>query len=237
MLEKLLQKLASMAVPRAPFDPAQFGDPVAMQTEWSPARGGGANFRTHRLRKADPNRLEFRAAAGAIVFFGIFLLIGLGVMFGLGGAMLASGEPPANLLIPVLFGGVFAAVGGLGIYFGTAPIVFDKHWGYFWKGRKSPQHVFDRTKLKHFAELTDIHALQIVSEHIRGNKSSYTSYELNLVLHDGRRINVVDHGNLRRLREDAAAVAAFLGVPVWDVLSPPPVVEAPEQEMEESSSE
>ena len=64
--------------------------------------------------------------------------------------------------------------------------------------------------------LSAIHALQLVSEHVRGNKSSYWSYELNLVLGDGSRINVVDHGNLDQLRADAQTLAGFLNKPVWD---------------------
>ena len=51
---------------------------------------------------------------------------------------------------------------------------------------------------------------------ISGSKSSYYSYELNLVLHDGSRINVVDQGNLKRLRSDANAFSQFLDKPVWD---------------------
>jgi hypothetical protein len=53
-------------------------------------------------------------------------------------------------------------------------------------------------------------------EYVTGNKSSYYSYELNLVLDDGRRINVIDHGNLDRLRSDAQPLSRFLDKPVWD---------------------
>ena len=41
-------------------------------------------------------------------------------------------------------------------------------------------------------------------------------YELNPVLNDGSRINVVDHGNLERLRGDAITLSQFLDKPVWD---------------------
>ena len=49
-----------------------------------------------------------------------------------------------------------------------------------------------------------------------GNKNSYYSYELNLVLEDGSRVNVVDQGNLKRLRSDAQTLSRFLDKPVWD---------------------
>lgn len=101
-------------------------------------------------------------------------------------------------------------------WFGTSPIVFDKSVGYFWKGRKSPQDVSDTSSIKKIARLEEIHALQLISEYISGSKSSYYSYELNLVLKDGRRIAVIDHGNLKSLREDAKRLSEFLGKPVWD---------------------
>jgi hypothetical protein len=69
--------------------------------------------------------------------------------------------------------------------------------------------------------LGEIHALQLISEHCTSDNSSYYSYELNLVLADGRRINVVDHGNRATLYSDADSLAAFLGVPIWDATAGP----------------
>ncbi len=85
-----------------------------------------------------------------------------------------------------------------------------------WKGRQPPDQVFDPSTLKHCTPLSRIHALQLIAERCHGKNQSYYSYELNLVLDDGQRINVVDHGNCNALREDARALAAFLGKPVWD---------------------
>ena len=69
-----------------------------------------------------------------------------------------------------------------------------------------------------FAKLDSIHALQLISEYCRGNKSSYYSYELNLVMEDGSRMNVVDHGNQAKLREDAQTLSTFLDKPAWDAI-------------------
>ena len=100
----------------------------------------------------------------------------------------------------------------------AAPIVFDKASGYFWKGRKFPQDVPDPRSLKNVVQIGQIHALQLLAEYVRGSKSSYYSYELNLVLEDGKRLNVVDHGNQTKLREDAKTLSQFLGKPVWDAI-------------------
>ena len=218
MFEKLVEKLQRLTRQPIAYDPSHLGDDIAMQTDWTPAKSGGANFRTHKLVEVDSFRLDFRASAGAIAFYLVFLLIGLGVMIGFSAATLSSGGAVFSMAsaLPVLFGLVFATAGGCMLYFGAAPIVFDKRSGAFWKGRKAPYEVINRAALKHFTELEEIHALQLISEYCRSDKSSYYSYELNLVLRDGRRINVVDHGNQERLREDARTLSAFLEAPVWD---------------------
>ena len=65
--------------------------------------------------------------------------------------------------------------------------------------------------------LGEIHGIQIIKEYCSTKNGGYYSYELNLVLKDASRVNVLDHGNGARLRRDADELAGFLGgVPVWD---------------------
>jgi hypothetical protein len=220
MMNQIIAKLQSLVRPRNPFDPSQFSDPIALQTDWTPAKGGGASFRTHKLVEANFNRLEFRASPGALLFYFAFLLIGVGVMLAFSIALLSSGKFACNVetVMPLLLGLIFACVGAGMLYFGTTPIVFDKRGGYFWKGRKSPDELFDKKTLKNLTSLDEIYALQLIAEYCRGNKSSFYSYELNLVLKSGQRVNVVDHGNPDKLREDAARISAFLEKPVWDAI-------------------
>lgn len=220
MLMKLFQKIRGALDAPDPFDPSRFGDPVAEQTSWMPAKKGGANFRTRNLIMVTPNRIEFRASLAAKIFFGCFLLGGMGFAVGASISHFSPGTFPFNpdTLVPLLAGLGFAIVGGFLLYFGTAPVVFDKSRGLFWKGRKARDGVFDSDSQKHFAGLEDIHALQLISEYCRGSKRSYYSYELNLVLRNGRRINVIDHGDCEKLREDAQTLSQFLGKPVWDAI-------------------
>jgi hypothetical protein len=42
------------------------------------------------------------------------------------------------------------------------------------------------------------------------------SYELNLVLKDGSRLNAIDHGNQQALRADSQTIATFINKPLWD---------------------
>lgn len=218
MLKTLVRGLQRLSPAGRRADPSQFDDPVAQRTSWSPLKRGGANFCTRRLVETDPYRLEFRATLGAKVFYVFFLLVGLGALIFVPITMASQSEPVGTLavLLPVVIGLIFAIVGGCLYYFGTTPIVFDRSSDYYWKGRYSPNAMPDRDIQSNCTRLNRIHALQLISEWCRGDKSSYYSYELNLVLENGDRLNVVDHGNARRLREDAARLASFLDVPVWD---------------------
>lgn len=191
--------------------PPRFADdPVARMTRWDPLVSGGANFRTRNLVRVNPARMAFPASLGMRLFAGVFLVVGIGV--GVAGGV-------AVQWFLIAFGAVFAGAGGAMLYSATAPVVFDKQQGAFWKGRTPPNETYHRSSLKHYTPLGDIHALQIVKERVRGDDSSYDSYELNLVLADGRRINVTDHGDYDTLRRNAETLRGFLERPLWDTLN------------------
>lgn len=218
MIKKLTEFAQKHAHKQVDVDPTIFNDPLAMTTEWGPAKKGGASFKTHNIFQKFPGVIEFRAGFGAKLFFLVFMAVGVGaLLFGLiptieKGNLGLNEDTLVSLGLMVFFGGT----GLLLHYFGTSPIVFDRNRGYFWKGRKDPQKEFDKTKIKSFTELSEVYAIQLISEFVRGDKKSYYSYELNLVLKDGNRLNVVDHGSKDSIQADARTLAEFLKVPVWD---------------------
>ena len=220
MFKKLMEKIMGLESDPVSFDPSFLNDPVAKLTDWTPAKEGGNYFRTRKLIAINSNRLEFRAFIGAKLFNLALMFYGVSILIGFYFYGLYSEESLLNIvtIIGWVVGILFAGWGGFSLYFGTIPIVFDKRIGYFWKGRRAPDKVIDQRPLKHFVELEQIHALQLISEYSTGNKFSYVSYELNLVLEDGKRINVVDHGNRKKLRDDAKTLSDFLGKPVWDAI-------------------
>lgn len=218
MLEQLKALAKKLIRTVEPVDPSVFNDPLAERTQWTPAVSGGTNIGTHKLKNVSPHKLVFSATWGATLFVGIFLLVG----FGLPTAAVASyvqgsgGMDVAGLFVIVLFGGVFA-LGGL--FAGSkmcSPRTFDQRMGSFWKGRRMPAELGSQQVTDDHVPLKDIHALQLLKEYCSSDNGGYYSYELNLVLKDASRVNVVDHGKLGRLRRDADEVAGFLGVPVWD---------------------
>ena len=202
----------------AGVDPSVFGDPLALRIDWSPAASGGASFRTHRLVQTSAHRIEFAPTVGAKLFYLLFLVIGSGLLVFQANQirMGQGGITEQETFVPVLVGAVFAVAGACMYWFGTTPRVFDRTRAFFWRGRKGPEMMGAGGGSDSSVPLSSIHALQLLSEYVTGNKSSYYSYELNLVLDDGSRINVVDHGNLDRLRSDAETLSRFLDKPVWD---------------------
>ncbi len=217
MFAKLSEKLAARSAV-ASVAPEHFQDPLALKAAWIPLKTGGANFQTSKLHQVSPTRWEFRPSAFMMTFSGLFVVVGVAV------AAYAVNKHPVRLseswnrdfLFLMGFGLFFALVGALVAYSSSVPTVFDKDHGYFSKSRKKPEHMADPSTLKNFVELKRVHAIQLLAEKCRGDNSSYLSYELNLVLDDASRMNVIDHGNLQAVRDDARLLSEFLGKPVWD---------------------
>ncbi|WP_108651712.1 hypothetical protein [Dongshaea marina] len=213
-LRDKIRELTSRGSGGLSFDPSCFEDEVAMQTAWSPLKPGGTNFATHNLRQVSLARYEFRIRSSARLFALVFIAVG--IIAWMTSAII--GQELIYFGLP--FGTIFFAVGVLILRSWSLPRVFDLDAGYYWKGRRQPR-LGEQERVKESCALRDIHAIQLLREYCRSNTDSGSSgsfsYELNLVLRDASRLNVVDHGNLRLIRHDAQRLAAFLHIPLWDV--------------------
>lgn len=217
ILAKLTEALKSLRGPAPLFDASVYGDPLAAQVEWGPLAGGGSNFRTHKGVLVGPDRFEFRATAGLVLFAAVFAIIGgaMPLFFLVPMVTADTDSSPAKYLI-LLFPGIFLAASWFIWRYLGRPAVFDKREGWFWRGNSSPSEDPSVGTGKHACTLSDIRALQIVPERISSKNGSYTSWELNLILADASRRNVTDHGSETALFEDARTLAAFLSVPIWN---------------------
>jgi hypothetical protein len=214
-LDNLRSTLQAYKASLPTFDPTVFGHPLAAKTEWSPLRGGGTNIRTHKGSLVSPDRFEFSPTIGLYAFAGVFALIGGVAPLVLYAKLLEQIHEPVLhvlLLFPVVFLGSSWYIGR---HLGR-PVVFDRREGWFWKGRTSPSEDPSVGTGKDACSLSEIKALQLLPESVHSKNGSYTSWEINLVLSDGSRRNVVDHGSETAIREDAAALASFLSVPLWN---------------------
>lgn len=191
---------------------ADTDDPVALKTGWDPLKPGGANFKTHQL-VASPQRFEVRHSAGGLAFAGVFA--GFGALFVLVGlAILVRDAQPGGLMFAMV-GSVFVAAG---VYMlrREGPLTFDLQAGVYYRG---PAYRAGVESASVQGALSSIHALQLLQERIQSTassgSSSFTSHELNLVLADGTRVSVLDHGKGEAVLEAATQLAAALDVPIW----------------------
>ena len=198
------------------IDPTKTDDPVAQAMEWGPLKGGGTNFRTHALKRVSDQKMEFKASRTTMVICVICIAFGLYV-------------PLYHTFVQDMIESKMGQTGemimawGIGIgliYFGiwfwrkmNAGYTFDKSTGRFIKNGKD----YDSFPLD------EIHAIQLILERIKdsdrpvgsSSRTSFTSYELNLIKKDGKRVRVIDHSNRKKIQEDAETLGEFLGVPVW----------------------
>ena len=79
----------------------------------------------------------------------------------------------------------------------TQESVFDRSTGRLTKGGKTH-------------DLGQMCAIQLIREFVSENKSSYYSYELNLVRTDGERTNIADHGSLHGSRRCRDFIQLFI---------------------------
>lgn len=191
------------------------------RVSWTPlARGGGASFCTHALRRDRDGRLVFRPTLGFLLFGGLFLLLGLGLAIGIPTALVLGDQATSAgaFAVPLIGGGIFAGVGGALLAIGARPVVFDPARGLVWRGWRDPASDDGRSGARRMVcRLDQVRAIQLVEETIVSSKGKrYRSTELILVRKDGERLLIVDHGDLVRLRRDAADLAEFLHVPVWE---------------------
>lgn len=108
---------------------------------------------------------------------------------------------------------------------------FNRDKGVFWieKRRVFGWKVGESAQMP----ITQVHALQVVNyssrmsdqknsdsdnpqSGLRTDQAGANEYEVNVVFRDGKRVNIINHRNGKAISHDAAKLAEFLDVPVWN---------------------
>lgn len=219
-LYKLLDKFdkpvptSQQAAEKQRIDKLLKTDPVALKAHWTPVNEGGHYGRSARLVSTNNQRINTKitkstifATLSTIVFTAGFI----GFVF-YGPMTIEEGGTPWYV-IPLLL-----LVIAIAVYFLvklSTPMVFDKSNGWFWRGYGLGEDINKIRQHRNSLQLHEIYALQVMSEKVRIKKSSYISHELNLVLKDGSRRNILDHSDKPTLLSDAQLLADFLNVDIW----------------------
>ncbi len=198
---------------------APLGDPVARKTEWEPMNPRGWNIRSRQFVEVSGDRCQFKPTIIALLLSACVLSLGgIALIAVVSGSEFGSSFWLTDALLPLAALAVFGA-GLCVLYSFVTPIVFDVEIGHFWRGPLNPKRRDPGGQSDWAAKLGDIHAVQTVPKFRQGTEDAdgdYYGCELNLVLHNARRVHVLDHNSYSKLSADAARLARFLDVPVWD---------------------
>ena len=162
--------------------------------QFAPVKSGGISFCNAKLNTKKDFQYEINFTKANFIsyliifaFFTIFLIIGV------------------NYKLPFLFLGIILFIAALIVTHLVIKILSLPKFNFYTNcckiGRKE-------------IPFNDIIALQIVEENVRTKKSNYMSYELNIITNNYSRINLMDHGNIKQLTNDAKVLSEALNVPV-----------------------
>lgn len=214
MLNRLRNRFAAV-FSAEPFDSSVFNDKLANEISWEPLSNGGASFRTRILVEERPARFTYRSSTGGKLFSCLFVVVGFIVtVVGLSGFLLNDSMP---YYVPLVVGGLFVVGGSWMLKWMSKRIVFDCGAEKFWTNFKEPRDV-PMSKSQELIHFNKIHALQILREQISSSKRSYYSYEFNLVLTDGNRVQVIKHGQGDELLFEMAFLALAMDKPLWSAV-------------------
>ena len=203
MVEKLNGWLRTLRNQEPGFDPSVFHDELAFKAGWEPMVSGFGCFSTRKLRVNRASGAAYFRPGFCSIARGVLMLLAVTALWG----FLCTGcLRPLGTVLALVIGTVIVGVGAVLLYIRSCTrIVFDlDHRALCGRGAPGRELAFG-----------SVHVIQMIfSWNLPKGRPSM--YELNLVLNDGSRLNLVDHFNGARMRADAETLSALLDVPLWD---------------------
>lgn len=207
-----------------PLSPGEaFQDPFADTIDWS-ALTEGSNDSVYDLKifQESPLRLKYGYKLSDLIrnpkVWFLYTIAIAPIVF----AIYIGLNAPDALHIALMLGcGFFIplCVALYAMWMNHSKYIFDKTMGYYWKGGVFGAKITNPNHLKKATRLDDIYALQLVQT---VGRSGETSYELNVVFHQGKRAWLTSRFELQKLQTAAQELAEFLEVPLWDRSDIPP---------------
>lgn len=174
--------------------------------DWTPLKKGGYNYRTRKLKVYPDRKIVFKPAIANYIFPLVFCIMPMFFLFIITNS---TGNPSFLFLIPIFL--ILLIFFSTGLFLGYTllqPIGFNLKKQVFYKGKK-------------VIPLGDIDGIQVINEEVTlnndttVNSSKFISYEINLVLKDRSRINIVDHNRKDIIIQDAKTLSKHLNLPIY----------------------
>lgn len=226
MFKIIKDKLTELSTTEAQFQQNiadKFDDGFASRVGWSPCVNGGNNYTTSNLSQLNSRLLVYKPSISTLL---ILIFLAFGSLFSLIGAFSVT----KIFWIGLILSSVFLLL--LLYYFSKLgkKIYFDKMRKLIYKSSK-PKALNRQKTITNYIKFDEVHAIQLLCETVQKRKSHshnhgisvsvmlnpyFDSYELNLVLKNSHRINIVDHKNESLIYADAETLAKLLNVKIWD---------------------
>jgi hypothetical protein len=189
---------------------SEFNTETALKTSWAPFTENTFSVVQQELNVISPTRMEFLATQSGKSM--VYMTIGAALLSLIAAIMITLADledSPAFIFWG--FGLMALPVGIIMLKAQLAPKILDLKQGYYWKGMKGHE------KAREKCRIADIGIIQVLSEYIHADnmdssvkrKDPY-KYEINLVLNDAKRINLVKSSDLKQIRLDAEKLSDFL---------------------------
>lgn len=188
---------------------ADTDDPIAQKVEWTPLKLGGASFKIQEL-SISPDKISTKFSFKAKKFFGGFIFGGCLSMF--------FGIYYWNVLQPLPLFFIFlhslSFIGfPLKFFLDEKHLNIDLKQGIYYSAgiAANPNKLLPNE----IGNINDFYAVQLLSETLPTNKGAFRSHELNIVLKNAQRINLMDHGDINNILESAEIISNSLKIPIW----------------------
>ena len=179
----------------------KYGDERAARTNWTPLKSPSANFNTHNLHISKTGQHAFKPTWGFLWFGFTFVIMGL-IFYTIVYFAAPYGEWLALLPLIFVIAGLFELKNS------WTPIRVDTSSGKFVLGWGKDD----------FVRLEDITSLQLLP--VRISRTRIKSFQLNLVLTDGSRKNIVSFFGRAKAVNAAQQLAEHLSVSLWNGIDP-----------------
>ncbi len=177
---------------------------------WESIASESSSFYTQRLVKYSNGLIKVRPTVKQTLFHLRFILSGLFVL--LFAFVLFIILENYIGIFPALIGGTFLWLGVNNIR-QRETVIFDLDTAHFLKKEEEKENID--------IPFSQIHGLQLIEVYNKesrtnmGDSDRYYSYELNIILKNADRVNIMSHGDKNEMIKDTKMLAASLSVPIW----------------------
>lgn len=178
---------------------------------WESLSSGVSDSKTYRMIR--PNDQMLRFSGSYSVFFTSIIMMGSGIA-----SILSIFAGASKILL--IFGVILLLFAIHHFMLHANPLIFDKQAGVYKKGWKPLLQRILLPKKNLSVKLHDIVAIQLLKElrsrdHSDDSYSSqYHTYEINLILANKKRLNVIDSGHRKSTLDYAKTLSNFLNIPL-----------------------